>query len=143
MKLANTQANTDGESDKMARTKKENRHRMHKEHRHREHKQRMHRSKKSEKIPFKSVTYKGVIEMRPIIKRKSTHEDRKRNKEIHKDRVRKYMKEKYGDKAFTKSGKLKISALRRAKKELKNEHKTSLERAVTEAINFDHKRMRE
>lgn len=139
MKLANTV----GESDKMARTKKENRHRMHKEHRHREHKQRMHRTEKSEKIPFKSVTYKGVIEMRPIIKRKSTHEDRKRNKEIHKDRVRKYMKEKYGDKAFTKKGKLKLTMLRHAKKELKNEHKTSLEKAVTEAINFNSKRMRE
>ena len=138
MKLANIQASTIRESERMARNKKENKHRMHKEHRHREHKQRMHRTEKSEKIP-----YKGVIKMRPIIKRKSTHEDRKRNKEIHKDRVRKYMKEKYGDKAFTKKGKLKLTMLRHAKKELKNEHKTNLEKAVTEAINFNSKRMRE
>lgn len=47
------------------------------------------------------------------------------------NRVRRYLKRKYGDKAFTKDGKIKISYIRKALKETKN---ASLKRALLLAI---------
>ena len=55
-------------------------------------------------------------------------------------RTRRYMKRKYGKKAFTDRGTLRLSYLRKAKDALKDSKNTSLKRAIQEAINFKSKR---
>ncbi len=58
-------------------------------------------------------------------------------KNLKKDRVRNYLKRKYGNKAFTKDGKIKISYLYMAEKSTKDK---SLKDAINLAIKF--KRLR-
>ena len=57
-------------------------------------------------------------------------------KKLKKNRVKNYVKKKYGKKAFTKSGKLKLSALNKAEKAAKSK---SLKDAISLAKTFKKK----
>lgn len=79
------------------------------------------------------------IEKRDI----SKHNNRLTQKEIDKDRVRRYLNRNFGKNAFFKNGKIKLSSLIHLKKNLKNSANSSLKEAVNDAINLKRYRMRE
>jgi hypothetical protein len=60
-------------------------------------------------------------------------DDKMNFENLKKNRVRNYIKEKYGKKGFTKEGNLKLFTLLKALKNTKNE---SLKKAINLAINF-------
>ena len=71
------------------------------------------------------------------------HNIKLKQKELDKDRVRKYLNRNFGKNAFFKNGKIKISSLIHLKKNLKDSANASLKEAVNDAINLKRYRMRE